>query len=51
VKDHTLGAYDIAALREAARRRLSRGVVELFDRGNGDEIALTENRAAFERLW
>jgi len=51
VKDHTLGAYDIADLREAARRRLPRGVFEFFDRGNGDEIALTVNRAAFERLW
>ena len=47
--DHTLGAYDIADLRELARRRLPRGVFEFFDRGNGDETALVENRAAFER--
>jgi len=47
--DHTLGAYDIADLRELARRRLPRGVFEFFDRGNGDEAALIENRAAFER--
>ena len=47
--DHTLGAYDIADLRELARRRLPRGVFEFFDRGNGDEVALVENRAAFER--
>jgi isopentenyl diphosphate isomerase/L-lactate dehydrogenase-like FMN-dependent dehydrogenase len=48
--DHTLGAYDIADLRERARRRLPQGVFEFFDRGNGDEVALTENRAAFERI-
>ena len=47
--DPTLGAYDIADLRELARRRLPRGVFEFFDRGNGDEAALVENRAAFER--
>ncbi len=49
--DKTLGAYDIADLCELARRRLPRGVFEFFDRGNGDEIALVENRAAFERIW
>ena len=47
--DPTLGAYDIADLREFARRRLPKGVFEFFDRGNGDETALVENRAAFER--
>src|SRR5262245_62029115 len=47
--DGTLGAYDIADLREQARRRLPKGVFEFFDRGNGDEVALIENRAAFER--
>jgi len=47
--DPTLGAYDIADLRELARRRLPRGVFEFFDRGNGEEAALIENRAAFER--
>jgi isopentenyl diphosphate isomerase/L-lactate dehydrogenase-like FMN-dependent dehydrogenase len=47
--DPTLGAYDIADLRELARRRLPRGVFEFFDRGNGEEAALVENRAAFER--
>lgn len=46
----TLGAYDIGDLREQARRRLPRGVFEFFDRGNGDEIALANNRAAFERV-
>ena len=47
--DPTLGAYDIADLRELARRRLPKGVFEFFDRGNGEEAALVENRAAFER--
>jgi len=48
--DNTLGAYDIADLRERARRRLPRGVFEFMDRGNGDEIAVANNRAAFERI-
>ena len=48
--DNTLGAYDIADLRELARRRLPKGVFEFFDRGNGDEVAVTNNRAAFERI-
>ena len=50
MKDDTLGAYDVADLRELARRRLPRGVFEFFDRGNGDETALVENRAAFDRI-
>jgi isopentenyl diphosphate isomerase/L-lactate dehydrogenase-like FMN-dependent dehydrogenase len=48
--EQTLGAYDIADLRELARRRLPRGVFEFFDRGNGDEVAVANNRAAFERI-
>jgi isopentenyl diphosphate isomerase/L-lactate dehydrogenase-like FMN-dependent dehydrogenase len=47
--DQTFGAFDIADLRELARRRLPKGVFEFFDRGNGEEAALIENRAAFER--
>jgi isopentenyl diphosphate isomerase/L-lactate dehydrogenase-like FMN-dependent dehydrogenase len=50
MRDPTLGAYDIADLREKARRRLPRGVFEFFDRGNGDEVALAHNRDAFERF-
>ena len=50
MSDPTLGVYDIADLREAARRRLPKGVFEFFDRGNGDEVALANNRAAFERI-
>ncbi len=48
--DNTLGAYDIADLRELARRRLPKGVFEFMDRGNGDEVALANNREAFERI-
>ena len=48
--DKSLGAYDIADLRGLARCRLPKGVFEFFDRGNGDEQALIENRAALERV-
>lgn len=48
--DDTLGAYDIADLGRMAQRRLPKGVFEFFDRGNGDETALVENRAAFDRI-
>lgn len=48
--DNTLGAYEIADLRELARRRLPKGVFEFMDRGNGDEVALVNNREAFERI-
>jgi (S)-mandelate dehydrogenase len=41
---------NIADLREAARRRLPRGVFEFLDRGTEDEISLAENRLAFQRL-
>jgi isopentenyl diphosphate isomerase/L-lactate dehydrogenase-like FMN-dependent dehydrogenase len=50
MKDATLGAYDIADLREMARRRLPKGIFEFMDRGNGDEVAVANNRAAFERF-
>ena len=42
-----LGVYDVADLRELARKRLPQGVFEFMDRGNGDEAALANNRAAF----
>jgi isopentenyl diphosphate isomerase/L-lactate dehydrogenase-like FMN-dependent dehydrogenase len=48
--DDTLGAYDIADLGRMAKGRLPKGVFEFFDRGNGDETALVENRAAFDRI-
>lgn len=44
------GAYDISDLREMARKRLPKGIFEFMDRGNGDEVALANNRAAFERV-
>ena len=48
--DDTLGAYDIFDLGRMAQRRLPKGVFEFFDRGNGGETALVENRAAFDRI-
>lgn len=50
MKDDTLGAYNIADLREMARRRLPKGLFEFVDRGAEDEISLRNNRAAFERI-
>jgi isopentenyl diphosphate isomerase/L-lactate dehydrogenase-like FMN-dependent dehydrogenase len=40
----------IRQLREAARRRLPRGVFEYVDRGTEDETLLVENRAALDRI-
>jgi isopentenyl diphosphate isomerase/L-lactate dehydrogenase-like FMN-dependent dehydrogenase len=34
----------------AAKKRLPKGVFEFFDRGTEDEVALANNRAAFERI-
>jgi (S)-mandelate dehydrogenase len=42
--------YNINDLRLAARRRLPRGVFEFVDRGTEDEVAVRNNRAAFERI-
>ena len=42
--------YNVFDLRLAAKRRLPRGVFEFVDRGTEDEIALRNNRAAFERI-
>lgn len=42
--------YNIADMREVARRRLPKGVFEYVDRGAEDEIAVVENREAFKRL-
>src|SRR3990172_7796936 len=50
MKDNTLGAYNIADLREIAKRRLPKGIFEFIDRGSEDEVALRNNRAAFERI-
>jgi isopentenyl diphosphate isomerase/L-lactate dehydrogenase-like FMN-dependent dehydrogenase len=48
--DKTLGAYNIADLRELAKRRLPKGMFEFVDRGTEDDIAVANNRAAFERI-
>jgi L-lactate dehydrogenase (cytochrome)/(S)-mandelate dehydrogenase len=43
-------AYNIADLREIARRSMPKGIFEFIDRGAEDEIALRHNRKAFERI-
>ena len=48
--DDTLGYYSTADLREAARRRLPKGLFEFMDRGNDDEVAMRENRIALESI-
>jgi (S)-mandelate dehydrogenase len=45
-----LSCYNIADLRERARRRLPRGIWEYAERGTEDEAGMARNRAAFERL-
>lgn len=45
-----LSCYNIADLRERARRRLPLGVWEYLERGVEDEAGMTRNRAAFERV-
>ena len=42
--------FNIADMREVARKRLPKGVFEYLDRGAEDEIALADNREAFKRL-
>ena len=42
--------FNIADLREAASKRLPNGIFEYIDRGTEDGVALSENRAGFERL-
>lgn len=42
--------YNIADLRAAAQRRLPRCVFEFFDRGSEDEVAMRNNRAAFQNI-
>ena len=40
--------FNIADLREAAKRRLPKGVFEFVDRATEDHLALAANRSAFE---
>ena len=42
--------YSIADMREQAKAHLPKSVFEFVDRGAEDEVALRDNRAAFERL-
>src|SRR5215217_5196554 len=44
------GVYNIADLREIAKRRLPKGLFDFIDRGNDDEIAVEANRAALDRI-
>lgn len=50
MSDNTLGAYNIADLRDLARKRLPKGLFEFVDRGCEDEVSLRNNRAVFERI-
>ena len=50
MSDDTLGLHNTSDLREAARRRLPKGLFEFMDRGNDDEVALRHNRIALERI-
>ena len=45
--DHCHNVFD---LREAAKKKLPKGIFEFVDRGTEEEVALRNNRAAFERL-
>ncbi|MGV3555225.1 MAG: alpha-hydroxy acid oxidase [Croceibacterium sp.] len=45
-----LGCYNIADLREKARRRLPLGVWEYLERGVEDEIGMGRNRAAYDKI-
>ncbi len=42
--------YSIEDLRQVAKKRLPHGIFEYIDRGTEDGVALSGNRAAFERL-
>lgn len=45
-----LNCHNFADLREAARRRLPRGLFDYVDRGTEEEVSLRNNRAAFDRI-
>jgi len=42
--------YNVFDLREAAKRRLPKGVFEFVDRSTEDQLALANNREAFEKI-
>ena len=45
--DRCLNVYD---LRDAAKRRLPKGVFDFVDRATEDHLAVANNRSAFERI-
>lgn len=45
-----LSAVNIGDLRLCAKRRLPRAIFDFFDGGAEDEVALRDNRAAYERI-
>src|SRR3984957_11491838 len=45
--DHCLNVWD---LRDAAKRRLPKGVFDFVDRATEDHLAVANNRSAFERI-
>ncbi len=48
--DRTFNAYNIADMREIARKRLPKVLFEFGDRGTEDEVSLRHNREVFERI-
>ena len=50
MRDPVSNAYNIADLREFARRRLPKGLFEFMDRGTEDEVSLRNNREVFQRI-
>ena len=50
MKDLSAECHNIHDLREIARKRLPKGLFEFVDRGTEDEVALRNNREAFERI-
>ena len=50
MSDPLSDVFNIGDLREAARRRLPRGLFEFVDRGTEDDLAIRTNRDAFERI-
>lgn len=50
MSEETFECYSVGDLRTIAKRRLPKGLFEFMDRGNDDEIAVRDNRLAFERI-
>lgn len=48
--EHMQRYQNIEELRQAARRRLPKGVFEYFDRGTMDELSLRDNRTGFQTV-